>query len=192
MLPSVLTQPIYIFFDWGKVNDRTVRIIGVPITKNVDDWADEAYVYEMVEYPSGTPYTQIIDEDLKKLIITVGPQNVAMVGWDNTGVGRGLEDFTKRVEQLGVMDMPVEFSLENKSRIYTLFKLLAEQGRIKIPYIKECDKQLSMLRFQRSPRGHLQVHHENENDRDDYPDAIAGFCSLIIQPANLPISATII
>ncbi len=192
MLPSVITQPIYIFFDWAKVKDRTVRIIGVPITKSEDDWADEVYVYEMLEYPAGTPYTEIIDEDLKNLIKSVGPQLVAMVGWDNTGVGRGLEDFTKRVEQLGVVAMPVEFSLENKSRIYTLFKLLAEQRRIKTPYVKECDKQLSMLRFQRSPRGHLKVHHENEKDRDDFPDALAGLSSLIIQPENPPISATII
>ncbi|KKK81343.1 hypothetical protein LCGC14_2814400, partial [marine sediment metagenome] len=58
---------------------------------------------------------------------------------------------------------------------------------------KECDKQLSMLRFKRSKgRGHLQVHHENERDRDDFPDAIAGLCSLIIQPDNPPISAVII
>ena len=192
ILPSVITKPIYVFFDWGKVNDRTVRVTGVPITKSSEDWADEAYVYEMLEYPSGTSYTKIIDKDLKNLITTVGPQMVAMVGWDNTGVGRGLEDFTKRVEQLGVMAMPVEFSLENKSRIYTLFKLLAEQGRVKIPYVRECDKQLSMLRFQKTPRGHIKVHHENEKDRDDFPDAIAGFCSLIIQPENLPISATII
>ncbi len=192
MLPSILTQPIYIFYDWGKVKDRTTQLIGIPITKNKDDWADEVYVYVAKEYPSGTPYTEIIDGDLKQLIKDVGMQNVAMVGWDNSGVGRGLEDFTKRVEQLGIMAMPVEFSLENKSRIYTLFKLLAEQRRIKIPYIKECDKQLSMLRFSRTPRGHLKVHHENERDRDDFPDAIAGLCSLIIQPENLPISATII
>ena len=192
MLPSVITKPLYIFFDWAKVKDRTVRIIATPIKSNSKDWADEIYVYEMLEYPSGTPYTKIIDEDLKNLINDVGPQMVAMVGWDNTGVGRGLEDFTKRVEQLGIMAMPVEFSLENKSRIYTLFKLLAEQQRIKIPYVKECDKQLSMLRFQRSPRGHLKVHHENEKDRDDFPDGIAGVCSLIIQPENPPISATII
>ena len=192
MLPSVLTKPIYIFFDWAKVKDRTVRIIASPNKLHEKDWAEEVYVYEMKEYPSGTPYTTIIDEDLKNLINDVGPQMVAMVGWDNTGVGRGLEDFTKRVEQLGIMAMPVEFSLENKSRIYILFKLLAEQGRIKIPYIKECDKQMSMLRFERSPRGHLKVHHENEKDRDDFPDAIAGVCSLIIQPENPPISATII
>lgn len=192
MLPSVVTKPIYIFYDWGKVNDRTVQFIGVPITKNEDDWADEVYVYVAKEYPAGTSYTKIIDEDLKDLIKDVGPEMVAMVGWDNTGVGRGLEDFTKRVEQLGIMAMPVEFSLENKSRIYTLFKLLAEQRRVKIPYVKECDKQLSMLRFKRSPRGHLQVHHENERDRDDFPDALAGLVSLIIQPENPPISAVII
>ena len=192
MLPSVITKQIYIFFDWAKSRDRTVRIIASPNKLNEEDWAEEVYIYEMKEYPAGTPYTEIIDVDLKNLIKDVGPQLVAMVGWDNTGVGRGLEDFTKRVEQLGIMAMPVEFSLENKSRIYTLFKLLAEQQRVKIPYVKECDKQLSMLRFKRSPRGHLQVHHENEKDRDDFPDAIAGVCSLIIQPENPPISAVII
>lgn len=193
-LPSIITSPLYIFFDWAKSGDRTVRIIGVPKkSKNSDtDWADEVYVYEMYEYPSGTPYTEIIDEDLKNLIKDVGAKNVAMVGWDNTGVGRGLEDFTKRVEQLGIQAMPVEFSLQNKSRIYTLFKLLAEDRRIKIPYVEECDKQLSMLRFKKSNRGYLQVHHENERDRDDFPDAIAGLCSLIIQPENPPVTATII
>ncbi len=192
IIPSIITQPIYIFFDWAKSRDRTVRIIATPKKVNSEDWADEVYIHEMKEYPQGTKYTDIIDVDLKKLVKDVGPSMIAMVGWDNTGVGRGLEDFTKRVEQLGIQAMPVEFSLENKSRIYTLFKLLAEQRRIKIPYVKECDKQLSMLRFRRSSRGHLQVHHESERDRDDFPDAIAGVCSLIIQPENPPISVVII
>jgi hypothetical protein len=192
MLPSVLTKPIYVFFDWGKVKDRTIRIIASPNKLNDTDWADEVYVYEMKEYPQGEEYTEIIDVDLKNLVNSVGPELIAMVGWDNTGVGRGLEDFTKRVEQLGITTMPVEFSLENKSRIYTLFKLLAEQKRIKIPYVKECDKQLSMLRFEKTARNLLKVHHENERDRDDFPDALAGVCSLIIQPENVPISATII
>ena len=60
------------------------------------------------------------------------------------------------------------------------------------PYIAECDKQLSMLRFQRTSRGYLQVHHESSNDRDDFPDSIAGLCSLIIQPENAPITVTIV
>ena len=192
MLPSVITQPVYIFFDWAKVRDRTVRIIGIPVRKNDGDWADEIYVYEMKEYPQETPYTEIIDVDLKNLVNSLGPTKVAMVGWDNTGVGKGLEDFTKRVEQLGVQAMPVEFSSQNKSRIYTLFKLLAEQRRIKIPKVQECDKQLSMLRFKTTTRGLLSVHHENERDRDDFPDALAGLSSLIIQPENPPISAVII
>ena len=192
MLPSILTTPIYVFFDWGKAHDRTVRIIGVPNNSNSEDWAPSITIYEMIEYPQDTPYTEIIDVDLKDLIVNTKPNMVAMVGWDNSGVGRGLEDFTKRVEQLGVQAMPVEFSLENKSRIYTLFKLLAEQKRIKIPKIDECDKQLSMLRFKTTTRGHLQVHHENERDRDDFPDAIAGLCSLIIQPENAPITCEII
>jgi len=192
MLPSILTEPIYIFFDWGKAKDRTIRIIGIPNNYNKDDWAPGVYVYEMKEYPQETPYTEIIDIDLKKLIMETKPEMVAMVGWDNTGVGKGLEDFTKRVEQLGVQAMPVEFSLENKSRIYTLFKLLAEQRRLDLPRIDECNKQLSMLRFKTTTRGHLQVHHENERDRDDFPDAIAGLCSLIIQPANAPITCEII
>lgn len=193
MLPAVNTRPIYIFFDWAKSMDRTVRMIGVPVHSSDDDWADRVKVLEMKEYPQDTPYTQIIDEDLKGLIMSVGPQNIAMVGWDNTGVGRGLEDFVKRVEQLGISAMPVEFSLENKSRIYTLFKLLAEQRRITMPYVKECDKQLSMLRFKHSRgRGMLQVHHESERDRDDFPDAIAGLASLIIAPDNIPITCEII
>ena len=69
---------------------------------------------------------------------------------------------------------------------------MAENRRIKIPYVEQCDKQLSMLRFEKSPRGLLKVHHENEKDRDDFPDALAGLASLIIAPDNPPISAVII
>ncbi len=193
-MPSVITQPIYIFFDWAKTRDRTVRIIGIPnkAESNEGDWTSKVHIYEMKEYPSGTKYNDIIDGDLKELVQTIGPQNVAMVGWDNTGVGKGLEDFMNRVQQMGVQCMPVEFSLQNKSRIYTLFKLLAENRRIKMPTVEECNKQLSMLRFKTTARGLLQVHHENERDRDDFPDAIAGLCSLIIQPEVAPVTCEII
>ena len=66
------------------------------------------------------------------------------------------------------------------------------KGRLKIPYVKECDKQLSMLRFKKSTRGNLQVHHENERDRDDFPDSIAGLCSMIINPESPPITCELI
>lgn len=192
IIPSVITEPIYIFFDWAKTGDRTVRIIATAKRVHEDDWADEVYIHEMKEYPSDTPYNEIIDVDLKNLVKRLGPQKIAMVGWDNTGVGKGLQDFIERIKQFGIPAMPVEFSLQNKSRIYTLFKLLAENRRIKMPFIEECDKQLSMLRFKTTSRGYLQVHHENERDRDDFPDAIAGVCSLIISPEIKPISCEII
>jgi hypothetical protein len=191
-IPTVVTQPLYIFYDWGKTMDRTVRVIGVPRRIGEKEWADEVYVHDMYEYPQKTPYSEIIDKDLKDLIKSIGIDRVAMVGWDDTGVGHGLSDFVSRVEQLGIPAQPVSFSTENKSRIYTLLKLLAEQRRIKVPYVKECDKQLSSLRFKRSTRGQLLVHHENEKDRDDFPDALAGLASLIIAPDNPPISAVII
>lgn len=191
MLPLTITTPWYIFFDWGKMHDRTVRAIGIPVKQGEHEWSDKVHIYELKEYPHGTSYTSIVEE-LRDLINQHGAKNIAMVGWDNTGVGSGIEDFIKRVEQLGIPANPVGFDLENKSRIYTLFKLLAEQGRVKIPRIGECDKQLSMLRFKKSAKGYLQVHHESEKDRDDYPDAIVGLCSLIVQPENLPISVTIV
>jgi len=193
VLPGLLVQPLFVFFDWGKAGDRTVRASGYPVGDGEDLGVN---IVELKEYDQGTPYDEIISE-LQGLIKTYGFNNVAMVGWDNTGVGRGIEDFIKRVEEIGVTAMPVEFSLQNKSRIYTMFKLLVEKnlrkrGFLELPFIPECDNQLAKLRFKRSTKGYLQVHHEDERDRDDFPDAIAGLISLIIQPENPPVSATII
>lgn len=189
-LPTILTNPIFIFFDFAKSQDRTVRAIGQAVVTS-EDADPKVYVHEMKEYPLGTPYNEIIDE-LVELIKFVGQNNIAMVGWDNTGVGRGIEDFINKIENVGVMCNPVEFSLENKSAIYTLFKLLIENGRITMPFVENCDLQLSKLRFKRTTRGLLQIHHDNERDRDDFPDALAGLCSLIVQPSNVQITAEII
>lgn len=187
-LPTILTHQFYVFFDWAKSKDRTVRIIGTPIEVS---GVVKVLILEMKEYPLETGYDLIVD-DLIDLIKQVGREKVFMVGWDNTGVGRGIEDFIKRVQEFGVMITPVEFSLENKSNIYTSFKFLVEQDRIDIPLVEECDRQLAQLRFQKTSRGYLQVHHESESDRDDYPDAIAGLCSLIIQPDSPPVTVTMI
>jgi len=187
-IPAVITQPLFIFYDFAKSRDRTVRAVGVPVDV---DGRVKVFVYELKEYPADTPYSDVVD-DLKALISIVGSRNVFMVGWDNTGVGRGIEDFINQVQEIGVMCNPVEFSLENKSRIYTSFKFLVEQRRIDLPFVDECDRQLAMLVFKKTSRDYLQVHHESESDRDDFPDAIAGLCSLIINPENPPVSAVII
>lgn len=190
-IPTVLTAPLYFFFDWAKSRDRTVRACGIPWSQGGELGV---YVYELKEYPGGTPYDVIVD-DMVNTAKALGYDKIAVVGWDNTGVGRGIEDFMRGIADLGIVCAPVEFSLENKSRIYTMFKLLAERNvrggslGIKVPFIRDCDKQLASLRFERSSRGFLQVHHESEKDRDDYPDAIAGLVSLIMQPEFAPVSA---
>lgn len=193
VFPSALTEPIFIFFDWGKARDRTVRASGCVAGTNEFPGVK---VKEMKEYPHRTAYNLIIQE-LEDLIQVVGLGMIAGVGWDNSGVGKGLEDFVKRIQYLGIPLFPVEFSLPNKSRIYTLFKLLIERNLqdiygIRIPYVPECDKQLSTLRFKRTGRGYLQVHHQEDRDRDDYPDALAGLCSLIIKPDYAPVTVEII
>jgi len=190
LLPGVLSEPVYIFFDFAKTQDRTVRGIGKSVHKE-GDWANAVYVHEMVEYPQHKPYSEIVDE-LHELINSYGSHNIAMIGWDNTGVGKGVEDFINKVQQLGIPVMPVEFTLRNKSRMYTLFKLLVEQKRINIPFITECDKQLAQLRFKKTEGNMLKVHHESERDRDDYPDVLAGLSSMIIQPDFVPVSFSIV
>jgi hypothetical protein len=187
-IPGIINEKLFIFFDFAKARDRTVRIVGIPVEKQQGTCV---YVYEMKEYPSETPYNEIIN-DLQILIKTVGWENIYMVGWDNTGVGRGIEDFINQIQEIGIMCNPVEFSLENKSRIYSLFKLLVENDRLDIPFVEECDKQLSLLVFKKSSRGYWMVHHESESDRDDFPDALAGLCGLIISPDNPPVSMVVI
>jgi len=129
---------------------------------------------------------------LQDLIVTYGSHKIAMVGWDNTGVGKGVEDFINKVQQIGIPVMPTEFSLKNKSRIYTLFKLLVEQRRISLPFVDQCDKQLAQLRFKKTDGNMLKVHHESEKDRDDFPDALVGVCSMVVQPDFVPVAMEVI
>ena len=189
-LPAVNTQPLYIFFDFAKTQDRTVRVTASP-TKKDNDWASGVYIHAMIDYPQHKTYSEIVEE-LHELILSYGVHNFAMIGWDNTGVGKGVEDFINKVQQFGIPVMPVEFSLRNKSRMYTLFKLLVEQKRVSLPFMDECDKQLAQLRFKKTDGNLLKIHHESERDRDDFPDAIAGVCSMVVQPDFVPVSFGVI
>lgn len=189
MLPVMITKPVSIFFDFGKAYDRTVRTIGVSVGEGEDIGVQ---VYEMLEYPQGTGYNEIVD-DLKELITQIGMENISVIGWDNSGVGKAIQDFIEQVKLLGISCEPVEFSLQNKSRIYTTFKFLIERNLmkgngVKVPFVTECDKQLGRLRFKKSTRGYLQVHHAEERDRDDYCDSLAGLCSIIVYPETVPVT----
>lgn len=192
-LPILLTKPIYIAIDWGKVKDRTVVAMGHREGLAEFPWIHVPFIKE---YPQKFPNTRVLEE-LYGWIQAFKPHNVAMLGWDNTGYGGGLEDYMIRIENMGVVLNPVVFSLESKSRMYTLFKVLAERNvkgikGISLPRHDEADRQLSNLIFTTTSRGHLKVKHMEDSDRDDIPDALAILCSMIINPENPPVTATII
>lgn len=188
-IPSITTEPFYIFYDFAKSRDNTIRVVGTMKNKGI-------LVHEMKKYPNKTPYNEIIDE-LVELIKEVGADKFAMVGFDAGGPGSGIEDWIKKIREFGVNIMPVTFTLQKKNTMYTIFKLLAERNLrgefgIKIPYTDYGDYQLKSLRFKTTASGKLTIHHEQESDKDDVPDAIAGLCGLMINPENPPVSIEII
>lgn len=188
IIPPDADGPLFVFFDFAKVGDRTVRVTGRKRGEGVE-------VLEMHEYPAGTSYNAIVD-DFEHLVHEHRGK-IQSFGWDNTGVGQGIADFASRIENLGVRPVPVNFSLQNKSRIYTVFKLLIERNLrgdygLKAPYVKQADRELTALRFKRTARGYLQVHHSSEKDRDDYPDALAGLVSIILALDTTPSSMSIV
>lgn len=188
LIPPDVEGPLFVFFDFAKVGDRTVRVTGRKHGEGVE-------VLEMYEYPSGTSYSAIVN-DFESLVLEQRGK-IQSFGWDNTGVGSGISDFISRIENLGVRPLPVNFSLQNKSRIYTVLKLLIERNvrgdyGIKVPYDKQADRQLTSLRFKRTARGYLQVHHSSEKDRDDYPDALAGLTSIALSLDSTPSTMSIV
>ena len=200
ILPMVVERSLSFFFDFAKVHDHTVRIcaeeIGDPTCPS------GIYVHEIKEYPLGTPYNNIID-DFEQVIASYPQGKVSRVGWDNTGVGAGIDDFMRRVQGRGVQCIPVKFSLENKSRMYTVLKMLIERNLrkdefgnyrvgITLPLLQRADQQFATLRFKRSAGGHLQVHHLSERDLDDIPDATAGICGLLVHPDVFPSSVSVV
>ena len=192
-LKGMLTTPLYIFLDLAKINDRTVRYIGHK-TEN-----GGIIVLETYQYPEKTPYDEIIS-DLARLIIEYGASSFQALGFDATGVGTAIEDFLKPLGNLGVTIVPLKFTLQSKTRMYTILKLLAEKNLkngdvsygIEIPYSDDAKSQFSKLMFKRTTSGQLMIHHATESDRDDYTDCAAGLCYLILNPENVPVSFSFI
>jgi hypothetical protein len=187
--PALISEPFWIFLDLAKMNDRTVRYCG---HKTKDGGV---YVLETFEYPEKTPYNEIVD-DLKRLVTEYGSQKISGIGWDASGVGGAVEDWIRPLGNLGVNIVPIKFTLQSKTQMYTLLKLLAEknlreQGTssgIDIPYSDDAKSQFSKLMFKRTASGQLMIHHAKESDRDDYTDCAAGLCHLVVNPEHIPAS----
>ena len=183
----IVDRPVFIGMDLAKMKDRTVLSLGVlrenPDNKKISDL--EIKYFQC--FPVKTDYDKVINR-LKQIIeIYKNQKGVAAVGLDVSGVGRAVSDFAKAA---GIKVTDVKFSLENKSRMYGNFKMLAEQRRVRIVSSEGCESQLLGLVFKRTPAGYLSVHHAKESIKDDYPDSICALIDVSIMPSKVPVTVT--
>lgn len=175
---------IYAFVDLAKRHDHSVIVVG---RINYDKVKDEESLEIMwtKEFPLNTDYS-IVANEIERIYNTY---NIRGLGADATGVG---DSFVDLLRARGISLEGVTFSLPMKSKMYTDLKMLFEQRRIRIPPNESFKKQLGTLTFKKTLSGQLQVHHENENDLDDYPDALAGLISISIKPSYVKPSISIV
>lgn len=186
----VVDRPVYIGLDLAKMKDKSVLTLGVLTPNKENKKVSDLEIRYFLEFPSKTDY-DIVIKRLKDIVEHYKKHHhgVASIGVDVSGVGRAVSDFCKS-EGIKVTD--VKFSLENKSRMYGNFKMLAEQRRIRMVHVLECEKQLSTLIFKRTPSGYLSVHHEKESLKDDYPDSVCALIDVSIIPSKIPVTMTIV
>jgi len=186
----VVDRPIYIGLDFAKVKDSTVLSLGTLHENKDNPKIQDLHVRYLKEYELKTSYDVIV-QDLKGIVEYYGRQGVQVggIGFDATGVGSALSDFIKAS---GIKATDVKFSLQNKSRMYGNFKLLAEQRRIKIVNLDKAKKQMSMLVFKKTANGYLSVHHASESTHDDFPDSLCALIDVSVMPGKVPASAVFV
>ena len=81
-------------------------------------------------------------------------------------------------ETAGLFPEDVVFSGQAKSGYYQRFKYFMEKNLLHRCQSDEFDFQCSHLVMQKSSRGYLMIHHENEDELDDVPDSVAGLIAL--------------
>lgn len=117
---------------------------------------------------------------------------------DATGLGAGAADMLKE-KGVPLRNMPmstnqerkgegIQFTLQNKEKLYKNLKLLMEKGRIFFPNHKKLIHQLSELQVDYTDAGHLKLHHP-ERGHDDFPDALALACANFIKGTYKPLMA---
>ena len=179
----IVDRPIYIGLDLAKVRDQSVLVIGTSHQNQQDASLQDIHVLYMMAFPQKTDYIEVVKE-LERIyrFYQEHHHGVAHVGFDATGVGKGIDDFIKFNM---VKATPIDFNLQSKSRMYGNFKMLSEQRRIRIVYDINCEKQLAGLVFERTARGYLTIKHEKEQMHDDYPDAIVCLIDVALNPSRV-------
>lgn len=183
----------YWFLDVGAKHDQCV-LTGAYVEYNDDEEA-HVYVFVQQEYPVGYPLNLVISNDeicpenegwsyvksIKEYLSEYSNNGTVEFGVDVTGNLAIVSLLQKhRIEAQDVV-----FSGPAKSNMYQQMKLYMEKRRLHRIYSDKCDYQLRKLVITKSQRGYLMVHHDSEEDLDDYVDSLMGCISLIDNLRNV-------
>lgn len=177
-------ETVYIAADLGKMRDSTVITIGTASEPNnqKDKYRDlECHYVEIMKLR--TTYDGIIDrlEELRNHYLALDCK-VANIGFDATGQ-KTFGDFMRK---RNIPCTPVDFSSKksNKTQLYNDFLLLAQNGKIKIPYTREAEKQLAGLVFKETETKKLKVENKTDTYHDDIPDSLAILIHISVTPGK--------
>ena len=180
---------IFMFLDVGAKHDQSVLSIGYIDFPDGEDALPHLYVPIIQVYPVGYPLSRVVgasnpeqdsdgwhyEKSVKDYYKEFEAENIVPVmGVDVTG-NSGIVPL---MESSGLYPEDVTFSGPQKSGFYQRFKYFMEKGLIHRCESREFEYQCAHLIMQKTQRGYLQIHHENENDLDDCCDSVAGLIHL--------------
>jgi len=203
-LKMVGKQPFF-FLDVGAKHDQSVLVGGFIEYPDGDDALPHIYIPIIHCYPVGYPLSRVVG--------SVSPEQESdgwhyekpitshLHEWSNDGTVpmfgvdvTGNSGISPLLESVGIIAEDITFSGPQKSGMYQRFKYYMEKGLLHRIKSDEFEYQCSHLEMRKSIRGYLTIHHENENDLDDVPDAVAGLIFLCdpIDPKNVPVTFRVI
>ena len=197
-------QPFF-FLDVGAKHDQSVLVGGFIDYPDGEAELPHIYVPIIHPYPVGYPLSRVVgsfsdnqdtdgwhyEKPVKEYIKEWSANGIIPeFGCDVTGNSGVVPLF----ETVGLFPIDVVFSGPAKSGFYQRFKYCMEKGLIHRIRSKEFDYQCAHLEMKKSARGYLQIHHENEEDLDDVPDAVAGLIFLMnpFELDSTPVTVSII
>lgn len=204
-------REVAFFLDVGTVHDQSV-LVGAYITENKETpeipFINAFFIHK---YPVGYPLPRVVGVDVnhddgwddyaldnppvKEILAEYstemdGKKLPPLFGVDVTGNSGLIPLFNV----IGIEPADIVFSGKKKWEMYQRMQYYFQQRYIRRVFDqdlntvdgKDCGYQLSKLVVKRGTQtSYRQIHHENESDYDDCPDALAGVIHLIENP-NLP------
>jgi len=165
--------------------DKKDYFLGVDVARYGLD--ETVYMIAELDVHGNIQIIDIINTSKKPLTDVIGRVKELDKTWhfraiyiDESGLGGGAVDSLvekhTNIKNLDNQTGGVQFTLDNKEKIYKNIKFLLEQGRLKYPKHDKLILQLADLQYEFTEAGHLKLGHP-DNGHDDFPDALALACA---------------